>query len=621
MATLPRSPIARNVTNEVRVVSQARASGGDSVGAALEDAGNAGFEITSRIASAKIAADTAEASIRLRSRLDEEYRAIESDMTGDPSAFEARFRERAAAVSEEEAARLSSQGVRRAFALKSQELTEAFVPGVRDTTRRRQVDGVKAQVLLVGDEYSRLAQDVGKSREALEDYRNDYIALINRQVEAGIYSPAEAEAAKIAGQEVYRSGVSARHLANVDFLIEAGRFGEAREAFKAAYDEIAPADRERAERVIEAKYIEGEAVRWADDIWARSGGNYAQALEEVRKIEDIDARLAAESRLATMKNQTDAAQAAADQQALSEGMGYVVAGRSLPASFLRNASPLVIDRLQTEQRTRRLWDQQMAAASAQERAAIKEMSAGNHRILKAQIARDPELAAAGIEAILADPVMASLFDAMGPDQRGQFFLEVEGARQAGGVATDAVSKAYKSVVNVAAQYMPEGMKAENFGNKFRGLGEGDPGVRRVNQTRNKSKAALDFEGALFELVAEESQRLNGAEIPAERARQLVALAYAKAGEKKDGSTLYPLSEDVAEGINSVEERRAIMDFRRENADLWRAVSSEVRAMVPNASDALVLDEALKILRQRETVRQMRTTQLATPPSALGEDME
>ena len=147
MARLPRSPISVDVQNNYRPVQEARASGADPVGQAMEGAGNAGFEIASRMADAKIAADTAEAAIKLRSRLDEEYRAIENDMEGDPAGFEARFRERAAAVANEEAGRITSPAMKRAFAMKSMEQTETYSINMRDTTRRRQVEGVKAQTM------------------------------------------------------------------------------------------------------------------------------------------------------------------------------------------------------------------------------------------------------------------------------------------------------------------------------------------------------------------------------------------------------------------------------------------------------------------------------------------
>jgi hypothetical protein len=116
MAKLPRSPIANDVQNNYRPVAEARASGRDHVGAALEDAGNAGFEIASRLADAKIATDAARAELDLANRLDLERRALEDNNEIDPASIEPMFQERARAAVEEVNGKISSPALRRAFA-------------------------------------------------------------------------------------------------------------------------------------------------------------------------------------------------------------------------------------------------------------------------------------------------------------------------------------------------------------------------------------------------------------------------------------------------------------------------------------------------------------------------
>jgi hypothetical protein len=594
MAKLPRSPISVDVQTNYRPVREARASGADPVGQAMEQVGNAGFEIATRMADAKIAADAAEASIRLRSRLDEESRAIENDMEGDPAGFEARFRERAAAIANEEAGKMSSPAMKRAFALKAQEQTETYSINMRDVTRRRQVEGVKAQTMKVGADYELLAKDPSKPRELLEQSRDDYLALIDRQQKAGIYTPDVAEAARIAANEVYRAGVTTRHLTNVDTMLDAGRYGEAEEYFKANYGEMDPAQREKAEQVLETKRRDGQAVSLADEYWAASGSNYGAAIAEAAKIEDPDLRLKTEARIAQLESQRTAAEGIKDDADWNAGMEYVTTGRPIPASIMREASPKVRDLLQTEERSRALWAQQMATASAEERAALRELSMGNYRSLKAAVISDPELAMAGTRAVLADPYLADLYQNMTQDERGQFDLDMANAAKNGGAPVDSVSKAYKAVVAVAGVYLPEGLTAKKYSDKFKGLGEGDPAARKYGADKTKKDPAILFERELMRLVEDEVRRTGNPEIPADRAKQLIALSYAAAGKKEDGSTAYPISQDLAGGIVSTQAQRDVLDFRRMNPDLWSEATAMVRSKYPEASDALILAEARRI---------------------------
>lgn len=597
MARLPRSPIAVDVQNNYRPVREARANGADPVGQALEGAGNAGFEIASRMADAKIAADAAEASIKLRSRLDAEYRAIENDMEGDPAGFEARFRERAAAVANEEAGRLSSPAMRRAFGMKSQELTETFTLNMRDVTRRRQVEGVKAQTMRIGADYEALAADPDKHGDGgvlLKEAQDDYLALIGRQQKAGIYNPEQAEAARIAAAEIYRGGVSTRVVTRIDRFLDAGDYVSAEQEFLTQYNDIAPGQRDNVKDVLETKKREGTAIATADRLWSESGRSYEAFIAETSRIENVDERLAVEARGAQLKGQMDAGREATDRALLEEGMGHIVNGKGLPADLLRRASPLVIDRLQSEQRTRQLWNQQMATASAQEKAALRELSKGNYYRLKAQL-NDRELAAAGFSAILADPQLNEMYENMTSDEQGQFYNDAVSAANNGGVPADKTLKAYKDVMALVGTSLPEGMTAKTFGKTFKGAGEGDPGAERVSANRKKSKTAIELEGVMMRLVGEELERTGGAPIDQDRAKQLAALALAEAGtDPKTGQTKYPVPVDIARGVISTDARTQVVNFRRDNPAIWTKATQLVRSQYPDASDALVLEEARKL---------------------------
>jgi hypothetical protein len=516
MAKLPRSPIAAEVRNNYTPVREARASGADPVGGALERAGGAAFELGNRMAEAKINADMTKASIRLRSKLDAARREIETDMEADPATFEARFRERASQIANEEAGALSSPAGRKAFGLKAQEDVEDYSIRMRDVTRRRQIENVKAETLQAGAEYELLAKDPSKPRELLDASKADYDALIDRQLKAGIYTPDEVAAAKIAAEEVYRTGVSTRHLTNVDAMLDAGRYGEAEEYFKVNYGEVDPAVREKAEDVLQAKKREGVAIQTADRFWADADGDYGKAIAEAYKITNPDERLAVESRLAQLKAQGDAAREATDRALLEEGMGFITKGQSLPADLLRRASPLVVDRLQTEQRTRRLWEQQMATLSAEERRALKEASAVTKDYIRSIGSLDPEAYLAGPDAWPAD--VQAEWDRMAPTDKSDIIADIA-ARTARGGTFDAVDKVLADLVKQVPMLGPEKMKGKDFGASTKSKGGA---LREEREVR----------ASLYRQAQEHARRTGGAPITPQDSKVMIARAFREANAKR-----------------------------------------------------------------------------------------
>lgn len=610
MAKLPRSPIAQDVRNNYQPVREARMSDADPVGRALQGAGDAGFEIANRMADAKIAVEGAKAETALQSRLDAEKRLLETATDIEPEELEARFRERAAAIVSEEAGRMTSPALKRAFGQLSGQKVESYSIQMRDVTRRKQVARIDSELLSLADSFQKTTEDPNSyfkdpstgEPSVAEITLANAMSAIDRS--AGILDEDVVKERKLRLQAAYDVGLTNMHVKNVERRLEAGNFAAAESYFRDNSKEISKAEQDKVEEVIRIKTREGGAITKADELFAAANGDYGTAITEAYKIPNPDERLAVESRLAQLKNQGDAAKLAADQALLEEGMGFIVEGRSLPSDLLRRASPMVIDRLQTEQRTRALWAQQMATATAQEKAAMREMSRGNYYRLKAQL-NDPELAAAGFNAILADPALNALYENMTADEQGQFYNDVAAATKGGGAPADAVSKAYKSVVNLASAYMPENLSPKDYGKYFGGVGEGDPGVAYISANRKKPDAALVFEGELMRLVDEEMARTGGADIQADRAKQLVALAYAKAGEKKDGTTKYPISQDIAAGAVQTDMRRIALDFRQQNPAIWREATTLVRSQYPNASDELVLEEARRIEQRLATIRSGR----------------
>lgn len=521
MAKLPRSPIAQDVRNNYQPVQQARMSDADPVGRSLEQAGDAAFEIGRRMADSKIATEAAEASIRLRSRLDEEYRLIENDTVGDPAGLESRFRLRASEIVNEEAAQMRSPALKKAFGTKAAESVENFSISMRDVTRRRQVEGAKADTLKVASAYETLASDPSKPRELLEESRDDYIALVDRQYRLGIYSKDDAERLRLAADTAFRKGVSQRHLSTVNTLLERGRVGEAEEYFKVNYGEIDSEARERAESVLEAKSLEATAITKADQFWADANGDYGTAIAEAYKIQNPDERLAVESRLAQLKNQGDAAKAAADQALLEEGMGYIVNGRSLPFDLLQRASPMVIDRLQTEQRTRALWAQQMATATAQEKAAMREMSAVSKNYFKGFAALNPEAYLAPMTEWIDD--MLDVWGQLMPEHKSEIMADIQ-ARQAKGGTFDAADKTFKDLTAQVGLVGPENMRGADFSGPSKSEG------RALEEEKV-------VQASLYRQAQEHAARTGGAPITTQESKVMIARAFREADPKR-----YPYSE-------------------------------------------------------------------------------
>lgn len=384
------------------------------------------------------------------------------------------------------------------------------------------------------------------------------------------------------------------HAGVIDQLSNAGNYEEAEAYFERHKGDFMRADAAAMQTALDEQNREYKNMARADNIWNDAGGDYGKALEEVRQVSDPRTRAALEARLAQLKTQDDAARSAKDQADLESGMGFVVTGRALPASWLRDASPLVVDRIQSEQRQRALWSRQMASATAEERAAMREISMGNYRQLKAQIISDPSLTTLGIDGLLADPYMADLWETMAPDEKGQFVLDMANATSRGGAQADATTKAYKEVMALVATNLPEGLSPSKFESQFKAAGEGTPGDPFVSRNRKKSKSAIELEGEVMRLTEEELQRTGGAAITADRAKQILALGYAAVGEKRDGTTRYPIPSTIAQGIMSEDAQAQVMSYRRNNPSLWRMTAERVRSVYPNASDSVIMEEAQRI---------------------------
>ncbi len=327
MATLPRSPIANNVTNNYRPVAQARASGADPVGQALANAGDAGFEIASRMADAKIATQAAQVELELENRLDQERRALEDDNEVDPASLEAMFQERASKAVSEIGGKITSPALKRAFGMKSAETVQRNTFQVRDVSRRKQVDLARGEFVTTMDAYSKTYDEPsnyltpkGYDTSPAQDRLASQQSLISAQMKAGVITAETAAEQSIKAQDAYALGLQNKHLKAIDDALESGDYSGADSYFMAnSGDFTTPEMREKTRDIIQTKRREGESITVADDIWTKSGENYDEFLRLIRedpRVKGTDMLTAVEARGATRKGQTDAAKAAKDARDL-----------------------------------------------------------------------------------------------------------------------------------------------------------------------------------------------------------------------------------------------------------------------------------------------------------------
>lgn len=585
--------------NELRVVRNAQpsAAAAEVVGETITAFGELGM----RIQEARAEQEAANLEIEAKRRYDAAYRELEADPDAEDQ-FESRLIEKSREIQNELLGKVKSKPVRDAFDLRLKGIESAYVLDGRDLSRKRTIENIKAGVIGRLASLEDTAKDMSvmfedKDRPDLRSFVNErdvIMAEINSMARGGWIGKDEAAQFKVKIDDLAKKADSDRILNEIDNRLDAGESAAAEEYFKMNYARILPEAAERVESVLETKTLESRAITKADEFWAKSGGDYGAAIAEAAKITNPDERLAVESRIAQLENQRTAAEEVNDKRSLAAGMEYITTGRSIPASVMRDASPKVRDILQTEVRTRQMWDQQMANATAEGRALMNQTSKGNYYRLKAQLA-DPQLAAAGFNAILADPALSDLYNNMSPDEQGQFFNDAMAAQSTGGVPADKTLKAYKDVMALVGTSLPEGLTAKTFGTTFKGAGEGDPGVERVSENRKKSKAAIELEGVMMRLVGEELERTGGAPIDQDRAKQLAALALAEAGtDPKTGQTKYPVSPEIASGVIAADARTQIITFRRDYPAVWSKATQIVRSQYPDASDALVLEEARKL---------------------------
>jgi hypothetical protein len=447
MAKLPRSPISEGVTNNYRPVREARASGADPVGQAMEQAGDAGFEIASRMADAKIAVEGAKAETALQSRLDAEKRLLETNPDIEPEELEARFRQRAAEIVSEETGRMTSPALKRAFGQVSGQKVETYSIQMRDVTRRKQVARIDSDLLSLADSFQKTTEDpnsyfkdpnTGEPSVAQATLASA-MSAIDRS--AGILDEDVVKERKLKLQATYDIGLSNMHVKNIDTRLEAGNFAAAESYFRDNSKEISKVEQDKVEEVIRIKTREGVAVRDADEIRAAHPGDLEAQLERARQIEDVTTRKTVTD-LIVAENARDAAATNAKQDTVRmAGMEPILKGGglgSIPASVLREADQDTVKYWQDLVDSRSERSQRMSTLSAEQRAALKAYEVNVVGSIKAVKDSDPDLYNRGPRAWMAEsPRLYAQYIALDEDARFGIEREIESSRTSGGKVTPA----------------------------------------------------------------------------------------------------------------------------------------------------------------------------------------
>ena len=572
MPRMPSDRIEGQVSNNVRPTRLTRASGAAPEARALQQVGGVVQEMGDRIRTANIQAEVVDAQFSLRDELDQAYRELERDMEGDPAEFEQRMRTKSKEIVSKVGGNMSSPMHKRLWEQASQRDVESFAIQSRDLTYKRQIDGAKAKTIEAGTKYEAVVKDPSKSRDQLEQGYTDFKGLVDAQLEAGLYTQTEAAQLKAQAEVNFKSGVSLRHVSEIDHRMDAGDFASAEEYFKTNYGEIDPARREQSESAIEVKGVEQKAVQRADAFMVDAAGDYGKALEKARKVKDVDLRLKIESRLTTMKGQDEQADAL-EQKDVKEGLlDHVISGGSLasaPADLVRRADAFTLDYIQQEQRQRQVWAQQMSTLTAQERAAVTQMSAIGKDHLQGFRALEPEVYMMGPEYWKTEaPHLHEAYQLLKPEHRSEIVMDIR-KRQATGNTVDTTDSVFKDLIAQVPMLGPENRKGKDFSKGSDGKGS--------KRTYSKEEAAV--RASLYQQAQEHAKRTGGADITPQESRVMIARAFREFDARR-----YPYDEPgrfVGELSGAVMTSPAYLttqDFLREKLDREPTPDEVLKAM-------------------------------------------
>jgi hypothetical protein len=555
MARLPRSPISEGVSNNYRPVREARASGADPVGQALEGAGNAGFEIASRMADAKIATQAAQVELELANRLDQERRALEDDNEVDPANLETMFQERAGKAVAEISGKINSPALKRAFGQSSAEALQRNTFQVRDVSRRKQVDQARGEFVTTMDAYTKTYDEPsnymvpnGYDTSPAQDRLASQQSLIKAQFRAGVIDAETAAQQALKAEDAYALGLQGKHLKAIEDALDRGDYSGADSYFLAnSGDFTTPEMRERTRDVIEMKKQEGMAVTMADKLWSGSGQSYETAITEASKITNVDERLAVEARLGQLKNQFDAGQKAVQDVVINDALMAITAGKSVPSSVMQRADGRTREFIADQIYQRNYRNKALAGMTAEQARLTKEASA---------IDRDYLTSFGG------DPATAPLYlsgpaawkeEAPGLYEQYSMLTELDqrrvvddiNTRITNGGSTTASDKVFAELVQAVPMLQPADAEGVKYGD--------------ARSTKKTPAAEEKLVRASLQRQAEEyARRTGGAPVSNEDRKTMIARAFREADPAK-----YPAAGVDTFGFRVYRESQASITALRE----------------------------------------------------------
>lgn len=258
-------------------------------------------EVTGRIEESRAKAEATRAVLATREALTKYERDLaEQDLfAGD---LEPMFRDRADEIIREQTDRIKSRSAKNAFGLQVEQLKSEYALRVDDMARRRSADEARALTVEVSGIYQNLAADAMSSEEDVIEAYEGVRSLIGQQQASGIYSKADAATMLATADDALLTYRHNRHATNIEMMLEAGQYLQARDAFKAAdkAGEILPDKRDALEQRIDGVTVTVKSLEIVDPIAdkVRSGSMSASdARAELRSIQDPIQRKAAREEL------------------------------------------------------------------------------------------------------------------------------------------------------------------------------------------------------------------------------------------------------------------------------------------------------------------------------------
>lgn len=308
------------------------------------------------------------------------------------------------------------------------------------------------------------------------------------------------------------------HTVILDQLTNEGRYDEAVAYFEAHRGDFLESDARSIKAAMDEKDRELKQFSKADDIWVKSGGDYAKALEEVRKVSNPRDREVLEGRIATLKNQDDAATKATQDAVINDALMAITSGQTVPAEVMRRADGRTRQFIADELRQKRLQDQQMATLTAQEKAAMKEASNISKEYLTS-FGADPRMASTYLEGPAAwkdtAPTMYDLYASLTPEHRAEMIADINTRRGAGETST-ASDKVFADLIQSVPMLQPGNAKGMKYGDA---------------RTADDDKAATEeiaVRASLYRQAVNYARESGGAPLTNDMRKVMIARAFREA---------------------------------------------------------------------------------------------